>query len=65
MTLVNMAPVIRDDKLTQRWGRLVDVRLPQYLEAQVVFEEDGLENEQTPFVDIMHEYNQRFLEFDP
>lgn len=63
MTLVNMAPIIRDDKLTQRWGRLVDVRLPQYLEAQIVFEEDGLENQATPFVDALAEDNVRLVEF--
>jgi hypothetical protein len=63
MTLVNMAPVIRDDKLTQRWGRLVDVRLPQYLEAQIVHEEDGIENQATPFVDQMAEDNIRLVEF--
>lgn len=62
-TIVNMHPVLRDDKLLQRWGKLVDKRVPELLQAQLDHLEDGIENKAVPFADEMAEDGVDLVEF--
>ena len=48
-TILAMQPILRDDALVQRWGRIVDTVLPPLLESEVVSEVDGQEGRMVPF----------------
>jgi hypothetical protein len=48
-TLLKMQPLLRNDKLIQRWGLVESRAMPALLEAQVVGDYDGEESIMTPY----------------
>lgn len=48
-TIRKMQPILRDDKLIQRWGEIENSTLPALLEAEVVSEDDAGDSQMTPF----------------
>jgi hypothetical protein len=48
-TLLKMQPLLRDEKLIQRWGLIESRAMPALLEAQVVSDYDGEDSQMIPF----------------
>jgi len=48
-TIRKMQPLLRDDKLVQRWAAIEDSRMPALQEAQLVLDYDGADDKMTPF----------------
>ena len=56
-TIRKMQPILRDDKLVQRWQQIEASKLPALEEALVVQEYDGQVNRVVPFADEVEEFD--------
>ncbi len=54
-TIMKMQPLLRDDKLIQRWGQIEANRMPTLLESELVSEYDGQVNTVVPFANEIEE----------
>ena len=54
-TILKMGPILRNDKLAQRWAQVVSNTLPALLEAEVVSDYDGEDSIMIPFTQEVEE----------
>ena len=62
-TIRKMQPLLRDDKLLQRWGEIENSTFPALLEAEVVSEFDGADDKLNPFTYEIEEDLAKFTVF--